>query len=537
MASIDLSKLKEQGQRFANGFTTGQKAVTIAAVIGVFFAMFMFTKWENKTQYAPLFTNLDSKAAGQVTQALDSKGVKWQLADGGATVLVPKANLYKTRADLSVQGVPDSSTDSWSIMDKGGITQDQFTKNVNYQRALQDELAKTVSAIDGVDSATVNLNIPQQSVFVGDGGQKATAAVLVTPVAGTTLSGEKVQAIVNLVSSSVPSLSPDDVTVADSSGNVLSAPGQSTTAGSSQQIDQTNAYNQELGQSISQLLATSLGSGHAAVSVNAALNFDKQSITSNQYTNGGPKGTAIPQQSTTENEKFTGPQSGSTGILGPSGVPLSTGTSASQNYSDTKNTSTYAVDQVHKEIQSAPGSISRLSLAVLLDSSKVPATDVPKWTQAVSAAAGLSAARGDVVSVNLVPFDTTAQKAAAAQQKNASAAQSQNFLLNLLRYLVTLGIVVAVLFLAWRSVKKAQAVSAPVRVPLDLRELEASDLLKQLEAAPALAQQQTQVVEAPRQRASLERRSPIEDDISELIENQPDEVAMTLRTWLADRRS
>src|SRR3974377_836915 len=126
MASIDLEKLKEQGKRFANGFTTGQKAVTIAAVVGVFFAMFMFTKWENKTQYAPLFTNLDSKAAGQVTQALDSKGVKWQLPAGGGTVMVPKDTLYKTRADLSVQGVPASSTDSWSIMDKGGITQDQF---------------------------------------------------------------------------------------------------------------------------------------------------------------------------------------------------------------------------------------------------------------------------------------------------------------------------------------------------------------------------------------------------------------------------
>src|SRR5689334_7310083 len=180
MASLlDVDKLKEQGRRFASGFTAGQKAVTIAAVVGVFLAMFMFTKWESKTQYAPLFTNLDSKAAGQVTQALDSKGVKWQLADGGGTVMVPKDTLYKTRADLSVQGVPESTSDGWSIMDKGGITQDQFTKNVNYQRALQTELAKTVSAIDGVDSATVNLNIPQQSVFVGDGGQKATAAVLV----------------------------------------------------------------------------------------------------------------------------------------------------------------------------------------------------------------------------------------------------------------------------------------------------------------------------------------------------------------------
>jgi flagellar M-ring protein FliF len=155
----------------------------------------------------------------------------------------------------------------------------------------------------------------------------------------------------------------------------------------------------------------------------------------------------------------------------------------------------------------------------------------------VSAAAGLSKARGDVVSVNLVPFDTTAQKAAAAQQKNADAAKSQDFLLNLLRYLVVLGIVIAVLFVAWRSVKKAANASTPVRVPLDLRELEAVDLVKQLEAAHE--RQQTEAIEAPPRPAlnSLEAKSPIEDDLNELIERQPDEVALTLRTWLADRRS
>src|SRR5690349_17417144 len=135
MGVLDVDKLKEQGRRFASGFTAGQKAVTIAAVVGVFLAMFVFTKWQSKPQYAPLFTNLDSKATGEVTQALDSKGISYQLTDGGATVMVPKANLYKTRADLSTQGVPAASSDGWSIMDQGGITKDDFTKHVDYQRA------------------------------------------------------------------------------------------------------------------------------------------------------------------------------------------------------------------------------------------------------------------------------------------------------------------------------------------------------------------------------------------------------------------
>src|SRR3954447_8940747 len=187
MAAVDVNKLKEQGRRFADGFTVGQKTVTVLAVVGVFVAMFMFTKWAGKPDYAPLFTELDSKAAGEVTQALDSQGISYKLTDGGGTVMVPKQAIYKTRADLSTKNIPKASTDGWSIMDQGGITKDEFSKHVDYQRALQTELAKTISAIDGVDGATVTLTIPEQSVFVGDDGEKASAAVLVTPTTAATL--------------------------------------------------------------------------------------------------------------------------------------------------------------------------------------------------------------------------------------------------------------------------------------------------------------------------------------------------------------
>src|SRR5205823_7079728 len=116
-----------------------------------------------------------------------------------------------------------AESDGWSIMDQGGITKDEFSKRVDYQRALQTELSRTIEAIDGIDSATVNLTIPQQSVFVDSTDSQASAAVLVTPTTNQVLPAEKVQAIVNLVSSSVPNLSPDKVTVADSLGNVLSS--------------------------------------------------------------------------------------------------------------------------------------------------------------------------------------------------------------------------------------------------------------------------------------------------------------------------
>jgi flagellar M-ring protein FliF len=538
MGLLDVDKLKEQGKRFSDGFTTGQKTVTIGAVVFVFLAMFMFTKWAGKPDYAPLFTDLDSKSAGEVTQALDSAGVSYKLTDGGSTVEVPRANLYKTRADLSTKGVPEASSDGWSIMDQGGITKSEFANRVDYQRALQTELAKTISAIDGVGGATVNLTIPQQSVFAESDEDQSSAAVLVTPTTGTSMTSEKVQAIVNLVSSSVPSLKPENVTVADSLGNVLSAPGQdgNTSFKNQQQLQQTNVFESDLAKKLEALIAASLGPNHAAVTVSADLDFNEQ--TSKSTTNKKPGGKDTPTKQSVDTETCTG--CGNTtqaGVLGPSGTPLNqTGTSTPPNYNHQVTQSEFAIDQVQTEIKKAPGTINSLSVAALIDKDKVKQADLTSWTDSLTAAAGISKTRGDKLNINLVPFDTTAAKAAEAQVKDAASAKSQDFLLNLLRSLVTLLIVGTVLFLAWRSIKRSGAVSGPVRVPLDLRELQAGDLVGgRLDTTYERAAQElggtsrTPAIEPAHVRA--------EQELAGLIEHQPDEVAQTLRSWLADRRT
>ena len=109
MAAIDLDRIRDQGKHFVDGFTPGQKAMTILGVIAVVLAGMAFSKWSSTTDYAPLYTSLSGADAGKVTQALDSAGVKWKLADGGATVLVPAAMVYKERVALSAQGLPASS--------------------------------------------------------------------------------------------------------------------------------------------------------------------------------------------------------------------------------------------------------------------------------------------------------------------------------------------------------------------------------------------------------------------------------------------
>ena len=532
MPAIDFDRIRDQGKNFVDGFTPGQKAMTILGVIAVVLAGMAFSHWSSSTNYAPLYTSLSGADAGKVTQALDSAGVKWKLSDGGATVLVPAAMVYKERVALSAQGLPASS-DDLSLLDKEGITASDFVQRVDYQRAMQGELEKTIEAIDGVASATVNLTIPPDQVFAGATADAPSAEVLVQPAGGTTLSTDAVQAIVHLVASSVPNMTPDSVTVADSSGNVLNAPGMDLSSG--QGLEQQTSFDTALGTAVSSYIATALGPNHADVHVQSDMNFDQQKTTS--LTNSAPAGTngkPLPSQQNQTSENFKGPASGGTnGVLGVTqSTPGVASGSGNETYSKTSNQNTNAVNQIETEVQAAPGKISHMSVAVLLDSSVVKPADVANWTKQIEAAVGYSAKRGDIVQVTSVPFSTAAQKAAKAQLSAASGSGS-GMMLDLARNVVTLLIVALVLFFAWRAIKRAEANRVPLRVPLDLRELEAADT-RALEAAAA----------TPRL-GELERRalapaapdSGVEGELTDLIEQQPDEVAQTLRSWLADRRT
>ncbi len=241
MPVVDVDRLKEQSRRFVDGFTPGQKAMTILGVVAVVLAGMTFMKWAAKPDMAPLYTGLSSQDAGAVTTALDAQHISYKIAGGGGTILVPRQDVDKTRIDLSAKNIP-SGGDSFVLLDKQGITTDQFTRNIDYQRALQGELGKAIESIDSIAAATVTLTIPQQTVFVGATEDKPTAAVLVKTTGGT-LSADTVNAIVHLVASSIPNMNPDDVTVADASGAVLHAPGMDTQLAGSSQIAQAQNYD------------------------------------------------------------------------------------------------------------------------------------------------------------------------------------------------------------------------------------------------------------------------------------------------------
>ena len=182
---------------FMAGFTSGQRSVVIVAVLGLLLGAFALSRWVAQPTWAPLYGNLSGTDASAVTTQLTTDGVKYKLADGGATVLVPQSQVYSERIALSGKGLPAGQNDDnegWSLLDKQGITATDFQQNIAYQRALSGELDKTLEAMDGVNTAIVTLAVPQPDVF-STATNKTTASVLLQLQPGVTLTDEQVKAL------------------------------------------------------------------------------------------------------------------------------------------------------------------------------------------------------------------------------------------------------------------------------------------------------------------------------------------------------
>ena len=242
----------DRSRRFVAGFTSGQKTITVLAALGVLVGGVYFATHSSAPSYTVLFANLQPQAAGQVTQQLTTNHVPYELTDGGTTVLVPESDVNQERISLAEAGLPSGGTITFSTLASTGITSSQFVQDVDYQQALSAQLAQAIESIQGVQSAQVQLVVPQQSTFAVGTTGNPSASVLVALDPGTTLTTTQVQAIVHLTASAVPSLSPSNVTVVDNQGDVLSAPGIDNGASSDDQ--ETISYDNYVAGQVNALL-------------------------------------------------------------------------------------------------------------------------------------------------------------------------------------------------------------------------------------------------------------------------------------------
>src|SRR3954463_16801734 len=289
MKSMLAGTLERARSTFAT-ISLGQKVVIGLLVLGLLLGGVFFYRWITTPTQSPLFSNLASTDASAIVDELNAQGVSYTLTDGGQTIMVPQDKVYDLRLAMSGKGLPAGQDTGYALLDQQGITTSEFQQKVSYQRAIEGELQKTLEALKGVRTAVVHVALPKDEVFVTD-KSKPTASVLLDLAPGTTLAGEQIQAVTNLVSSSIQGMAPDQVTVADSTGQVLSAAGTGATAAAGDARTQVEKeYEARLVANAQQILDRVVGPNHSAVSVRADVDLSKKQTTSKTYTynNGTP---------------------------------------------------------------------------------------------------------------------------------------------------------------------------------------------------------------------------------------------------------
>ncbi|MFA6540977.1 MAG: flagellar basal-body MS-ring/collar protein FliF, partial [Bacteroidota bacterium] len=273
-----------QFAQFFSRLTSRQRltigVVTTAAVAALILLVTMFSK----PTYAMLFSNLNEQDASKIVQVLKEKSVPFQLDDNGKTILVPKQQLYELRLDLASAGLPNSSLIGYEIFDRTNLGVSDFVQKINYRRALEGELARTILNLDEVEGVRVHIVTPEKVLFKEDEKQ-TTASVVLKLKSGKPLRRESTQGIAHLVASSVEGLEAENVTILDTRGNVLTDNNKTSSLASltSTQYEIQQKVENFLAQKAQRLLDGALGMGNSIIQVNADLDFRQVERNLEQY--------------------------------------------------------------------------------------------------------------------------------------------------------------------------------------------------------------------------------------------------------------
>lgn len=447
--SIDASRLQEFLIKNRRLVLFATSALMMAAFLGLIF-------WSADPPYRPLFAHMDDKTASEVIEILQKERVPYRL-EGEGTVLVPADRLYETRLLLAGKGVIPENGTGFELFDKNtpfGLS--DFAQKVNYQRALQGELARTISVLPQVSAARVHLVLPKESAFIGR-KSKASASVMLQISGGARLGSQTISAIQNLVAASVPGLEKDDVTVVDSAGNLLSgAKGDAATQPGDSFQEYKIRYEQRLEDRLTGMLEQIVGVGQAVVRVTATLDPEQVEQSSQRF---NPDETvALKERVITE--RRLSKEAAAAGVPGmTSNIPLNAGKGEqslipTEDASREERVSDFAVSSTTEKRIIPPGRIVRLSVAAVVGGTYKEENGktvfVPRSNQELEAirnllmsAMGYDEERGDTLEVRSMPLVDISDK---GDLNALESTERMSFYLNLARYVVAgLGLVI----LAW----------------------------------------------------------------------------------------
>jgi len=394
-------------------------AAALLVVIGGFVALMILA---GRPEFKVLFSNLSQQDAAEVVEKLKELRVPYQLAANGTAVTVPADKLYDTRLALAGEGLPKGGGVGFEIFDETKIGATEFMQRINYQRALQGELARTINQFDEVVSSRVHIVVPQDSLFI-EQAKQPSAAVVLQLKGSARLNPAKVQAVVNLVAGAVEGLEAGNVTVVDTAGRVLyDKKDESRVAGLTEaQSDHQRQVETTLAEKVQSLLDRVVGAGRSIAKVSAVIDFSQHKEVQESY---DPDSAVIrSSQATEENQvgqgtKAQGSPDEQFKVTGQTGAG---GGGERNQYTRTSETINYEINKINRQVVKQPGDLKRLSVAVLIDGRYEEKTgpdgkpartyqarspeELAQFAALIRSAVGFDEKRGDVVQVSSMAFE------------------------------------------------------------------------------------------------------------------------------------
>lgn len=459
-----FSSLQQQFLSFWKKQSLGKQITIVSLILAAAILIPVLVNWANTPSYSVAYTGLSEADASQIVQKLDENNIPYQLKNSG-TIEVPNDQVYSTRLLMAREGLPQSSTVGYELFDgTNTLGMTEFSQQINYQRAIEGELERTIGSLDAVKAVRVHLVLPEKSLLSTDQAL-TTASVTIQITPGRTLDGDQVRSITHLVASSVEGLKPENVVVVDTAGNMLAdGTGSEADTAMSQKDDQRaaeQAYAIEVQKRVQSILDKILGPNKSVVQATVEMDWTQREVTAQTFE---PTAVAIrSSQKINETSTNGGTNGGVAGAASNLPTPVATTTGAeASSYQRSEETLNYEVSQVESHEITAPGKVSRLSVSVMVDGI-TDQTQLDTIKSAVQAAAGMDTTRGDQIVVQSFAFDTTAADALAA---DLAAQQKQQ---QYLQYGLIAGAILLLLglfFLIFRSINNLRAASQQSWTPI-----------------------------------------------------------------------
>lgn len=514
MAST-LSDYTSQFGSALKKLTLKQKIGIGASVLISIAALILLITWANRPNYSVLFSNLEPADASKIVDKLKQQSVPYQIGDNGRAILVPKERVYELRLQMAGQGLPQSSVVGYEIFDKPSFGMTDFTEKLNYKRALEGELEKTILQLDEVEGARVHIVIPEKALFESE-QKKTTASVFVKLKDGAQLSAGEIKGVQRLIASSVEGLEPNDVTIVDSKGNLLSKKTDELDALTAAQYDLQSRVESYLSTKAQTMLDAVLGPGNAIVRVSADLDFTHVEKTTEQY---DPNTVILSEQTNQER----------TSVPGDTSIAASVHTNTVTNYDVGKSV---------ERVIGTQGDVKKLAVAVLVNGKYTEidkngqktiqytprsSDEMAQLTDIVKKAVGFDSQRGDEVSVVNIPFENTDQS---FLLKHKQGFQFRDYVDKIIVVMAMLGAIIVFLSIFGKMKKKEflapQAAVVGHGKPATGRANET-----QPETGP-------QEIQAAEYTEEVLRQQKVKEDVSEYIQTNPVDAAKLLKVWLTE---